>query len=99
MKGYVNFEEYMAALPKDRQLRINDKAKQLSQAIELFKLRKAAKLTQGDIAKVMGVSQARISKIENGDDTQLSTLCKYVQAVGGEVQIIAKMPHGDIVLM
>lgn len=98
MTDFTNLDDYMAALPADRQQTINDKAKVLSQSIELAKLRKAKQLKQSELANLMGVSQANISKVESGKDIQLSTLQQYINALGGEVSITAKMPSGDVIL-
>jgi transcriptional regulator with XRE-family HTH domain len=89
----------MADLPADRQQAINNKSKVLSQSIELAKLRKNKQLKQTELAALMGVSQASISKVESGKDIQLSTLQNYVRALGGEVSIIAKMPNNEVILM
>lgn len=67
--------------------------------IQLAKLRQTHQLKQNDLARLMGVSQANISKLENGKDIHLSTLLKYVQSLGGEVTITAKMPDGEVILM
>ena len=83
MTKFTNLDDYMAKLPDDRQSRITDKAKRLSQSIELAKLRKMVNLKQSELATMMGVSQASISKVESGKDIQLSTLQKYVQSLGG----------------
>lgn len=78
---------------------LNDTSKILSQSIELGKLRKTQQLRQTELAAMMGVSQASISKVESGKDIQLSTLQNYVRALGGEVSIIAKMPNSDVILI
>jgi len=99
MTDFTNLDDYIAALPADRQQTINDKAKALSQSIELAKLRKAKRLKQTELAVLMGVSQAHISRIESGKDIQLSTLQHYIEALGGKVSITAKMPGGDVSLI
>ena len=99
MTKFTNLDDYMAKLPADRQSHITDKAKRLSQSIELAKLRKMGNLKQSELAAMMGVSQASISKVESGKDIQLSTLQNYVRALGGEVSIIAKMPNSDVILI
>ena len=99
MSDLITLDDYMKALPADRQQVINDKAKVLSQSIELAELRRAMELKQTELAALMGVSQANISKVESGKDIQLSTLQQYVHALGGEVSITAKMPSGDITLI
>ena len=99
MTHFSALNDYVADLPADRQQEINNKSKILSQSIELAKLRKTKQLKQTELATLMGVSQASISKVESGKDIQLSTLQNYVRALGGEVGIIAKMPNSDVILI
>ncbi|WP_169393398.1 MULTISPECIES: helix-turn-helix domain-containing protein [Psychrobacter] len=99
MTTFTSLDDYMATLPADSKQRINNKAKALSQSIELAKLRRAQSLKQTELAAMMGVSQANISKVESGKDIQLSTLQQYVHALGGEISITAKMPSGEVVLI
>jgi predicted XRE-type DNA-binding protein len=55
----------------------------------LRELRKACELSQVEIAERLHVSQNRVSKIEHGEieRSQLDTLRKYVEAVGGELHV------------
>ncbi len=99
MINHVSLGNYMADLPADRKQAINNKSKVLSQSIELAKLRRIVQLKQTELAALMGVSQASISKVESGKDIQLSTLQNYVRALGGEVSIIAKMPDHTVTLI
>ena len=99
MTDFIPLGSYMASLPADRQQVINDKSKLLSQSIKLAKLRKIKRLKQTELAAMMNVSQANISKVESGKDIQLSTLQNYVRALGGEVSIIAKMPDRIVTLI
>jgi transcriptional regulator with XRE-family HTH domain len=55
-------------------------------------LRKARKRTQVELARKLGVNQASISGMENNSDLLLSTLGRYVHALGGEVRIQAVFP-------
>lgn len=56
----------------------------------LAELRGEVGLTQAEIAARMGISQPRISKLENGDLAQMEvdTLRRYVDALGGRLQIV-----------
>lgn len=63
------------------------------QAQRLADIRKAHGHTrQADVAALMGVSQARVSKLESGDlsRTELGTLQSYVAALGGQLRIVAE---------
>jgi DNA-binding XRE family transcriptional regulator len=56
-------------------------------------LRKAREQTQVELAEKLGINQASVSVIENNTDLLLSTLAKYVRALGGEVEIRAVFPE------
>ena len=66
--------------------------------MELQALRKSRQVTQVDLAKAMQVEQAAVSKLEHRDDMYISTLRSYVQALGGELKLVASFPDGDIAL-
>lgn len=99
MTDFSALDDYITVLPADRQQAINDKSKLLSQSIELAKLRRTVALKQTELAALMGVSQANISKVESGKDIQLSTLQNYVSALGGEISIVVKMPNRIVTLI
>jgi transcriptional regulator with XRE-family HTH domain len=56
-------------------------------------LRKAREQTQVELAEKLGINQASVSAIENNSDLLLSTLAKYVRALGGDVEIRAVFPE------
>ncbi len=71
------------------------------QAQRLADIRKAHGLVrQTDVAAVMGVSQARVSKLESGDlsHTELGTLQSYVAALGGQLRIVADFGENSVEL-
>lgn len=61
----------------------------LAHAYRLRQIRQGQAVRQADVAKAMQVSQARVSRIENGDldHTELGTLQRYVQALGGRLRV------------
>ena len=62
----------------------------------LKELRKAIGKTQAEVAQILGVSQPRVSQIENGDieAMELETLRAYASALGGHVDITVSVgPH------
>jgi len=56
-------------------------------------VRKAREQTQVELAERLGINQASVSAIENNSDLLLSTLAKYVRALGGELQLQAVFPE------
>jgi predicted XRE-type DNA-binding protein len=71
------------------------------QAHQLADIRKAqGHARQADVAALMGVSQARVSKLESGDlsHTELGTLQSYVVALGGQLRIVADFGESSVEL-
>ncbi|HEX8392756.1 MAG TPA: helix-turn-helix transcriptional regulator [Longimicrobium sp.] len=66
--------------------------------LPLHELRQARRLTQEELAATLGTSQASVSKMERRTDLYLSTLRRYVQAMGGELVLLARFPDGDVAL-
>lgn len=69
-------------------------------AYRLKEARKANHMTQVELAKTMGVSQNRISRMENGDigSMSLDTIRRYIEALGGSVTLVADLPTGRVSL-
>lgn len=70
------------------------------QAQRLADIRKAQGRRQSDVADLMGVSQARVSKLESGDlsHTELGTLQSYVAALGGSLRVVAEFDQRTVEL-
>jgi len=58
---------------------------------QLAEIRKQLGLTQTELAETAGLTQARISQIENGNATSLDTLRAYVAGLGGHLDIVARI--------
>lgn len=55
-------------------------------------LRKVAGKAQADIAAALHIKQPSVSKIENQADMHISTLRSYVAAIGGELELVVRLP-------
>lgn len=64
----------------------------------LAQLRQELQLSQSEIAKRMGISQPRVSQLENGDVEQMEvdTLKRYVSALGGRLKLVADFADHDV---
>lgn len=86
-------DEVIASLPKERQKRIKKRSQELvDEYMALQEIRKARELTQKDVAKKLKISQDGVSRLEQRSDVMLSTLRKYVEAMGGSLNLVAKFP-------
>ena len=59
-------------------------------------LRTARELTQERLAETLGIKQATVSKIERQSDMYVSTLTKFIEAMGGTLEIRACFPEGSV---
>src|SRR5579863_3986975 len=89
--------EVMEALPRGSQKRIDAHYRELRQEIEsLRQLRKVAGKAQAEIAVALKIKQPSVSKIERQADMYLSTLRSYVKAIGGELELVVKLPERPV---
>jgi transcriptional regulator with XRE-family HTH domain len=65
----------------------------LADGVKLAELRQAKRLTQAQMAKKLKIDQSNVSRIERGsfDAIEIRTLRKYVEALGGELEIRVKI--------
>lgn len=73
-----------------------ERAAEIMLDIHLGELRERAKKTQGEMALSLGVKQPTVSDMEKpGHDIKLSSLKRYVEAVGGKLRIEVELPDGS----
>src|SRR6516225_9639132 len=63
-------------------------------AMNLAMIRKAAQMTQVEVARKLGVGQGVVSRLENRGDMLLSTLYDYLMATGADAASIVVVVHG-----
>ena len=90
------FRELVRAMPKERQARIRRRTDELLAELPLQELRRARELSQEELAEALGVNQATISKLERRADMYISTLRRFVEALGGELEITARFREGTV---
>src|SRR5260370_2167550 len=89
----MNIRDKVGKLNTVQRKRVEDRAAELiAEEMSLRDLRKARKLTQARVAKVLGITQDSVSRLEKRSDLLLSTLRKTVKAMGGDVRIVAEFP-------
>ena len=83
-------DDVLNDLPPKRRAKVNARAAELA---TLRDLRIAASQTQEDMAQALGVGQDTISRLEQRSDMLLSTMRRYVEAMGGRLDLIATFPN------
>jgi transcriptional regulator with XRE-family HTH domain len=96
----TNLERIRKGLSPARRKKIEARAAQLvSEEMTLQELRHARKLTQVRMAKALGITQDGVSRLEKRSDLLLSTLRKTVEAMGGNLSLVAEFPDRDPVVL
>jgi len=82
----------------ENQEKARKQTEQLLKEMPMNELRQARQMSQERLAETLGKKQASISKIEHRTDMYISTLRSYIEAMGGQLKIVAHFPDGDIVI-
>jgi transcriptional regulator with XRE-family HTH domain len=93
-----NFNELRAKMDPKRRARVERRVQQALESMPLEGLRDARQLTQTQLAQVLRVSQGAVSKVERRTDMYISTLRSYVRAIGGDLEIRAVFPEGEVLI-
>ena len=85
--------EVMKGLPKERRARIeSETTREAAEIMSLRDVRKAFQKSQESVAKALDMEQESVSRIERRTDLLLSTMRKYLAAMGGDLKLIAEFP-------
>lgn len=90
------FSELRASMSQAARERSDVKARVMLAEMPLNELRQARGLSQKMLADVLHVQQPSIAKIEKRTDMYLSTLRSHIEAMGGELDIVARFPDGSV---
>jgi DNA-binding XRE family transcriptional regulator len=96
MAGRHSYDTLRKKMPSRQRSEVERRVKEELQQMLLGELRKLMGLTQAELADAIGVSQANVSQFENANDMQISTLQRIVEALGGELEIVVKLPTGKV---
>ena len=98
MTGHRPFRELTKGFTPERKARIAAKAAALREEMSLEALRKARELSQDEIASTLDVGQPAVAKLEKRGDMLVSNLRRYVEALGGTLEITARFPEKSVVI-
>ena len=89
----ITLKDKMKGLSPAQRKKVEARAAELNAAeMTLRELRHARKLTQVKMAKTLGVTQDSVSRLEKRSDLLLSTLRSTVEAMGGNLSLVAEFP-------
>jgi transcriptional regulator with XRE-family HTH domain len=90
------FRDLVARKPAAWHAKVEARKQELLVAMPLQELRRARQLSQEQLAEELGATQPEISKIEHRTDMYVSTLRRFVEAMGGQLEIVARFPDGTV---
>jgi ribosome-binding protein aMBF1 (putative translation factor) len=90
------FRDLYERMPAETRQRIEGRVEATLLELPLQELREARELTQQQLAQHLKSGQAAVSKLERRTDMYVSTLRRFIEAMGGELDIIARFPDGDV---
>ena len=90
------FKDLRKAMSPEAQARSHAKAMAMIEALPLAELRQARHFSQEQLASVLEVKQPAVAKMEKKVDMYISTLRRFIEAMGGKLEIRAHFPEGDV---
>lgn len=89
------FKTLTDKMSPERRTRSEERAARMLLELDLQELRqRCTELTQEDVASLLKVTQAHVSKFERGEDALLSSLYAHIKALGGDLELRAHFPGG-----
>jgi transcriptional regulator with XRE-family HTH domain len=98
MSGHRPFSDLTRKFSPKRKARVAARVAELKAEMALAELRQARRRSQEELARALHVNQPAVAKLEKRTNMYVSNLRRYVEALGGELQITAKFPEGEVVI-
>ena len=98
MSGHKSFSDLTKGFTPARRARVAAKAAALRETMTLEELRKACALSQEEVAAALTVNQPAVAKLEKRGDMHVSNLRRYVEALGGTLEITAHFDKTTVII-
>jgi DNA-binding XRE family transcriptional regulator len=98
MSGHHPISELFDRFSPEEKQEIEAETNKLREEMTLQELRKSLGIEQGELGEILGIKQAAISRMERRNDILLSSLRKAVEAMGGELVVIARFKDTEVCL-
>ena len=96
MTGHRAFGNLTKSFSPARKARVENKVAAAETALALHELRKSRKVSQATLAQKLSVGQPAVAKLERRSDMYVGNLRRYVEALGGTLEITARFPDGTV---
>lgn len=96
MTGRKKFDALRAELTPAQQAAVSARVIALREEMTLAELRQARQLTQATLSDTLQVGQAAVAKMEKRTDMYVGNLRRFVEAMGGQLDVVARFPEGSV---
>lgn len=96
MAGRHSFAELRARMSPQARAKADAEALRLREDMDLAEIRRALRLSQEEIGQTLQIGQGSVAKIEKRTDMYVSTLRRFIEAMGGELEIVARFPSHTV---
>ena len=92
-----SFKKLRDKMSPEARERVDQRVRDTLLEMSLKELRqKVSGKTQVELAELLEVTQGAISQLEGRQDILLSKLAKYIHALGGDLELVARFPDADV---
>lgn len=96
MSNHHPFSQLRSRMSPKSMAASENKSRSMREEMALNELRKAYSFSQEKIAKTLHIQQPAVAKLEKRTDMYISTLRNYIEALGGELDIVARFPKTEV---
>lgn len=94
----VNFKDLLAELPVEKQTKVKEMAEEMRMELQLHRIREELEISQQQIAEALNIKQPSVAALEKrGNDIRLSSIKRYVEAMGGMLNLSIQLPTGKTI--
>jgi transcriptional regulator with XRE-family HTH domain len=98
MTGHRSFSTLRKGQSPERRTANAEATQAMLHAMALAELRQAREKTQAELGRMLDVGQPAVAKLENRADMYVSNLRRYVEALGGKLEITARFPDAAVTI-
>ncbi|MCW9715674.1 MULTISPECIES: helix-turn-helix domain-containing protein [Avibacterium] len=94
----IDFQDLMAELSEDEKAVVKKMSEEMRMELQLYRIREELEISQQEIAEALNIKQPSVAALEKrGNDIRLSSVKRYVEAMGGALNLSVQLPTGKVV--
>jgi transcriptional regulator with XRE-family HTH domain len=98
MTGHHSFDKLRKSMAPARRASNRAATKDMLRRMALHELRRVREKSQLDLARELQVGQPAVARLERRADMYVSNLRRYIEALGGKLEITARFPDAEVTI-